>query len=584
MRTASHAQFARGAAGIKPPVRRLGDLILEGYRAATRQPARTDFLSFLDRAGLDRHGGKLRLSPYNLFLARMMVQCFRSGKHLSHMGPPGLGKSTLGRLFSIWSLGVNPRRSVVFISGGKTVAQNNVGLCRKIILSHSFKRIFPEIEPDFARSRDRAGRGWSKDQFFLHNPDGHQADPSMEAVAAVPMEEARHPDILMADDIVTRAIAESPAMREEMFRVFMETWVEGRLAGGGWACAFQNCWHESDAAHRLRSDQRFCSLWVSVSDDYQRLIARIWNAPTALDDSLLDGEGIERLDPSAGSDRAAEAEYALELPAWRLDFTPAALAEKESNPETADIYRKLYRLAPATSADRMFPHWHARRGEEKTAAQMLGLGSVGELPAMNHTDRMRWVLAGGLDLSSGARPGDVLWILARNQEGIIAPVELHAGRFEIMEIIALIDSIWTRGLWFGALHVENNAVQDKIAREIAAVAQGRRYAWARNILEFTTGRNKSSPEMGLPVLDVEFQSGKIRWPEAEARRPGPTGDAWRRAAVAFSECPRFPARNETPDEVMAFWFARRALDRVGFQSGARKTETIRAQHQTGVEF
>ena len=51
----------------------------------------------------------------------------------------------------------------------------------------------------------------------------------MEAVSAIPTAEARRVDILLADDIMTRAIAESEALPYPLCNAFFETWLEGGL-------------------------------------------------------------------------------------------------------------------------------------------------------------------------------------------------------------------------------------------------------------------------------------------------------------------------------------------------------------------
>jgi hypothetical protein len=245
--------------------------------------------------------------------------------------------------------------------------------------------------------------------------------------------------------------------------------------------------------------------------------------------------------------------------------------------------RQLYQLVGRTAEDLMFPSWIKRRTEEGTVAKCLRVQESGGLPVFDESARMRFAIAGGLDISSTGRKGTALWILCRDQLGIVRPVEVDAGAWTISDMIARIDSIWSRGIHFSTFNVENNGIQQLI---VDALKRSPR-AWARRIEPFTTGANKSNTQHGLPQLDVEFDQGTVVWPVAEAeRRDYAHAKVWREFEDQMGNMHNLLDRKMTPDKIMAYWFARKALERVstGQASASRAAVHIRANGVSSLRY
>jgi hypothetical protein len=213
----------------------------------------------------------------------------------------------------------------------------------------------------------------------------------------------------------------------------------------------------------------------------------------------------------------------------------------------------------------MFPHWTTKTAEPHTVCSLLRLKEDGGLPVMTAFDRNRMAIAAGLDLSSMARSGTAFWILGMDASGQIFPIEHDRGRWDPQQMVRRIDDAFTRrGIEFSLLHIENNAVQDLIISCIKAMAHDQRMAWVSRIVPWLTGTNKMDPTIGLPALDVEFATDKYVWPAHESvRSDAAHAKTWRIFESAMEECPRFLKKGQTEDSLMAFWFARRGLDRVG---------------------
>ena len=546
------------AHAIDPRAAMLADGVLARVRWADPiDKARRDFTAFAQTIGLDREGKGLADDHLNAILDGAMIKCHAAGRHLSIVAPPGIRKSTRARLFALWQLGRDVNASIVFTSASLAVAESNVSFCRDIITRRglgeriSYRQIFHEVIPDDIRStkrKDGGQRGWRQDKFFLVT-QAQSADAAMEAVAVKTDAENRRVNILIPDDVMTRQIAYSAVKREALCSAFFGTWIDGRLSLGGWCCALQNCWHQADLAHRLLADPRFCSVWIGVREDCEALEIRITNPPPGFELT----EHPERF----GMTAAGNGIFHAPLPQAK-GFTAEELRAKSRNPRT--MFQNLYRLIAVTDADRMFPHWINRAAHPGTVAQMLGVGERAGLPVFEAHHRSRFAVAAGIDIAGEKRRGDVVTFWARGN-GHIHPLEIHTGNFDIEGYFRILDDAWNRGIHFGVAMVENNGVQSKIRDGIRAIARGRNVPWLGRILPFATGSNKADPNIGLSAMDAELQTGYIVWPEGEARRTDAAhAEAWRLLEGHFAECPKILGSGETPDDLMASWFARRGLE------------------------
>lgn len=566
-------------------VKRLGHYAASYTEVAA---ARQSFYGMVKFVGRDKRGAPLREDAYSRIIADLLVRCYGAKQHLSHVAGPGLGKSTWGRLFAMWRLAQDITTSIVAISAAESVSENNVSLCRQIVSGREYQAAFPNVVPDVRASGEADAdealmeelRGWTLGRWFVKGR-GQTPDPTMEAVAAIPRSESRRVDILLADDIMTRLVAESAKMREALCDAFFATWIEGRLSNGGWACAFQNCWHADDLAHQLRGDSRFCSAWVGIAADHSRMTLRLWNPPK-------DGLGIledpkqyeaEAVTPQDG----AAAEFTFPLPNDPALFSPEVLREREK--ARPDEYRRLWRLKALSNKDKMFSAWDAMEKPPVTAAALHRCREVGGKLVFSESDLMRYAFGVGWDISGSTRKGDAIAIWSKDVTGIMSPVELHLGTFTAEEVVGLIDDAWRRGIKFSRFYIENNATQEKIVEAVRSLARhhARAFEWQPLIAGFTTGTNKVDPELGLPGLNQDFSLGLVAWPQAEARRSDVAhADTWLAYESAFSECPRFLKKSETPDSVMASWFARRALDHAwprGASEGRPVIASVRRRHE-----
>jgi hypothetical protein len=539
--------------------------------------ARESFVDFALYVGRDKKGEPLQPHPYFYVMAALHEYCWENKRHLNHTAPFGIGKTTTGRLFAPYLLGRDPGMAQVVVSGGMSISERLVAQCRKTIVSKRYRQIFPEVVPDDNRRGDNAldKRKFSASCFFLRLPGEEQSpDPAMDAVPIIPDTAARRVDLLIVDDGMTREIAESAQRRNSVNDSVLETWILGRCSNGGVTMAYQNVWHKEDLAHVLIQDKRFISAWVGVTADRQSLRLLLWNAPDDMPFLQRPHEfDMTEVRCDNNLDINQEREFHLPLPTTN-DWTPEKLREKEQAP--GDGWRKVYLMNASSKTDKMLPHFNLRVRRPQTVHEMLGIKEMGGLPYFDERDQHRFVFGLGFDISAGKRKGDALWALAMDAQRRIYPVEFHLGSWSTSEAAEIVDGMWKRGIRFGCFYVEDNAVQKKIREEIAIICrqERRKYDWWSRVLGFMTGTNKIDSMLGLPALDVEIETGAIIWPGKESGRPLPHATDWLQCETEMANVLKDTKKEDTPDGLMAFWFARRALDRCSMPGKVAEFKSI----------
>jgi hypothetical protein len=559
--------FAAPAKPGLPRISRASTILRRAIDEAKRReaPERNQFHAFLAAAGRDDKDAPLDMSdPYIRLVSTLMPVCREQGKHFAHVTPPGLGKSTLARQFFVYEIGRNNQLRTVTISGDETAACDSVSLCRQIVLSAPFKKIFPEARPDYQRSRNaglikregavRDERGWRRDGWFLQAA-GQRKDPTMAAVAAMPKREDIRADMLLADDIVTERIANSAADRKAVERAFWNTWLEGRLSNGGWCCYLQNMRVKGDLAHQLRDDPRFCSLWIGVTEDCEHLFVRVWNPPTAGTCPPFDDPGTFELtevdpDPLTKPNR----EFLLPLP------RRSSWAKEVLRSRSPLAFRQLYRLQAFEPTDLVFPHFmaaHNAGGNHPGAA--LGLEWSGTLPMIPAHRRGSIRIAAGLDWSSRKRRGKAFTILGMETgTGRITPLAHRRVLGGVQDVVEILDRLWDSGLMWEVLMAESNGVQDELNAAIRILGRGGQ--WIGTVKDYTTVTGaKLNIEHGLPAMDVEMETGLFVWPEGVSR----LSPDWALLETEMAELTRVVASTpgQMPDGPMTVWFAYRGLRR-----------------------
>lgn len=561
---------------------------------AKKDPARTDYAEFRKRIMRGRRGEIVHASAFNHVLADTMSWCRTNNRHLAHMGPPALGKSTEVRTFLTWLAGNDPASSTVVISAEEKVARRQIGECRKLVLSPQFREVFPEVQPDIHRGKHRAqgtsgedAQGFSMREFFFRVPGRQSPDPAFAADAADPKSEARRVDVLFADDVMSRHVAESKAERERLIDAFRRTWLDGRLAESGFAIVTHNCWTDDDLIHVLQEDPRFLHLYIGVDDSLEKLFVEIRGEastlPLMVDPAKYGAEPVSSAKgttrfliplPPGRVVRRIHAGVVEEVTTWTKEWLKA---KRDSNPSN---FRQQWNLIAASPDDLMFPSWPNRTKAGASVAEIMRVPEQSGLPMVDDLQRTRFRFVAGVDLSSSKRKGTRLSILAQEistRRMNIAAHEMFKGAKVVEQLVEAMERLWLLGLRPDKIVVEDNGVQDLIVEAIRAMAGGKRYDWAGRIVTYTTtGPTKLSPETGLPAIETEIGTGAFVWPSGEAAR----NPNWQALEDEFARCPRFLSAGETPDGPMSVMFARKGLGSRG-PSGTTRAVGDRSGHVAG---
>lgn len=159
---------------------------------------------------------------------------------------------------------------------------------------------------------------------------------------------------------------------------------------------------------------------------------------------------------------------------------------------------------------------------------------------------------GGVDPGSEARPGTVLFVLGLDPQYRRIPRFVHFMHGSGPNLVNKMYELYTTYgimMWM----VEDNGIQDSIIQ------------WANHmhkampVMAFTTTANKRDPEMGLPVLDVEFSQNSwlIPWKDKVKAGHEPQTEEQKHWQLWQEEMSMHPG-HATTDSVMATWFAQQA--------------------------
>ena len=153
----------------------------------------------------------------------------------------------------------------------------------------------------------------------------------------------------------------------------------------------------------------------------------------------------------------------------------------------------------------------------------------------------------GVDLSGEKRKGNVIVTSGVDVNGNRFVIDIQYGNWSSPEMAEKIKEINSR-LKPLAIMVENNAYQQSIIDWMNTKGY-------QNIplRAFTTGKQKSDTEIGLPALDVQFE--RKQWTFYLPEHQVGCGCAW---CQFKREMESYPIYSST-DFVMAFWFSEQAI-------------------------
>jgi hypothetical protein len=228
----------------------------------------------------------------------------------------------------------------------------------------------------------------------------------------------------------------------------------------------------------------------------------------------------------------SQADKIVRLPLW--DRWPVEALRSRCNDIGIKAFNRGYRHEAITESDLTFSHfWKIKK-----------VGFDMDVVSMT------WPKFCGIDISSDSRPGSVIFTLAVSPDGRRYPCDLRIGDWKSPQFVAEIINCYHQ-FHHQVIFVENNGVQTMLVdwlneKGIYLPVQG-----------YLTGRQKMSPEIGLPSMDVEFENDSWFFP-MDVVAGHVTQECqcnWCRFIREFEGHPQYA----TSDVVMAVWFAREAV-------------------------
>lgn len=221
------------------------------------------------------------------------------------------------------------------------------------------------------------------------------------------------------------------------------------------------------------------------------------------------------------------------LPIWERSHSKEQLKKAMVDMAT---FQKGYLMQAVAPGDLKFPSW------EKCIQHGL---TAGELQARKMPCYM------GVDLSGKRRPGNAIAVVGLAANNRRALLDIRFGAWRSPDTARAIGEMDTKHnpQW---IQVENNGYQEAL---VDWVKEAGMPFWPK-IESFTTGSNKADPDVGLPVLEVEFNNEAWIIPGAEFEGHDPNCPCdWCRLNNEMKNYPVYP----TSDGCMCLWFARDAL-------------------------
>ena len=161
-------------------------------------------------------------------------------KRLMVLEPPGHGKTVqISHWFPAWYLGMNPQHTLLLVSYGKDLAREASEISRDILRDHG-----PEYVGFGIDGRRSAGAAWQV--------GGHGG--GMRAVGMGGTVTGRHPNGIIADDLVKDASAALSAVQRESAWKWWQSTLINRLMPDGWIIVTGYRWHNDDLLGRILAD------------------------------------------------------------------------------------------------------------------------------------------------------------------------------------------------------------------------------------------------------------------------------------------------------------------------------------------
>jgi hypothetical protein len=239
--------------------------------AAQAELARRDVNTFCEFVMRDPKGRPWQQAAFHREWHRLLPEAGPSRSVI--VAPRGSAKnSQLSVARVLWELGRNPELRIKLVCSTDDLASKLLGeVSRTITHNRRLRLVFPQLRPD-------PQGPWTRTQLRVVRA-GLAKDPSVEAHGVLSAGVGGRADVLVCDDICDQRTAVlQPAMRDQIKRVFYETWLP-LLGPEGRAVYVATVWHPSDLTVELRDSGHWTIWWRGARDELtgELLWPEVWS-------------------------------------------------------------------------------------------------------------------------------------------------------------------------------------------------------------------------------------------------------------------------------------------------------------------
>jgi len=473
--------------------------------------ARKDFKKFLPRVIRDEQTGEpIKLAPIHELTIDFVQYCLSIGKYPAVQLPVEHGKSSIFAVgYPLYKWGKDKNLTIKLVSSSKDIISTRVKQSRDYIAGKydgAYNRLYNSIRPD-------KESGWRSDQ--IHIKRDVSAFPSLWAHPVLASAEGGRCSGLILDDVVSRANSIQKDYCQDVIDACESSWIK-RVHVGGWLMMLNTPWTTKDYMAHLRKSR--LEQWA------------IFRAPV---NKTLDGYDIEIMGLDSFN-------HPTTLPLW--DRFNREYFQKKIAGEGRRAFRRNFQLDPYSEDERKLP----------TFKQAIDAGAGASVKSLLH----RWPKCPkymGVDPGGSARPGTAIVTIGISPDQKRFPISVKFGQWRPSEVAVEVIKEYQK--WTPAsVYVENNALQESFLDLIRILPN----APVIPMKGFTTGKQKSDPEIGIEGMDIEFANGDWIIPAEEFDHHEVGCDCdWCRWKDEILNYPNA----DTSDGLMAMWFAWNAARR-----------------------
>jgi len=389
----------------------------------------------------------------------------------------------------IWELGRSPNLRAKIVTSTDDLASDIVAsIAEHIARNPRVRQVFPNLKPASPGLWPKPGARANR---LVVARTLQDKDPSVSAHGILSTGTGGRADLIVFDDVVDyRNAVASPTLRGRVAESAMEVWIN-LLGPTGRAVYVATVWHEDDLTMQLKRNPAWTVWWRPARDEKT-------------------GE-----------------------PLWpeRWGEEELAAREQEIGPRA---FARQYLLQPFSDEERTFPEDVLAACRDDTRCP----GKI-EVPA-------KWPCYSGVDLASslGQKASWTVMFTAAVDPNTKQryPLEIVRKRQHFPETIRMIQAQWEK--WRPQLiYVESNAYQAAVVQELSQTNR------SIPVRAYTTGREKMSPDIGIPSLSATMANGSWLIPTGGPAHPARCECGW----CAWVRELRLHPGGEHADCVMAMW-------------------------------